>query len=84
MNGHVAMCEDIDINRSVTMNESESDNVMEAKEWFDVCLAAYLALLTEPAANVSYALRYVFLPMLKRWNSGERSEDLADKMAAVR
>ena len=54
-----------------------------AKEHLDETVAVYESLLLRPGSNVSFALNYVFAPLLKRYESGERSQDLYDEMAGV-
>jgi len=55
-------------------------NIDQAKAYFDSVLAQYLSLLGMPGVNVTFALKNVLLPLLERWNNGERSDALRDEM----
>ena len=48
----------------------------KAKSNFDVVLEQYLELLGTPGVITSFAIKNVFLPLLKRWNAGERTQEL--------
>ena len=54
-----------------------------AKVHFDQVQAQYEALQSEPGVNTSFALMYVFAPLERRFESGERTQELYDEMMSV-
>lgn len=54
-----------------------------AKHHFDETRQAYQDLEGLPGANTTVALRTVFDPLARRFNSGERTRDLYDAMRSV-
>ena len=65
------------------MDEITTEQWQKAKAHFDLTLGEYEELKDTPGVNVNFAFAFVFLPLLKRWNNGERSQDLCEKMLAV-
>ncbi len=55
----------------------------KAKAYFDQALDEYKALIGHTGVNTSLAIMLVFDPLLKRYNSGERSQELYNEMLAV-
>lgn len=55
----------------------------KAKEHFDTIRKDYQDLEGLPGVNTSLALRIVFDPLAKRYNAGERSQELYDAMMQV-
>lgn len=56
---------------------------VEAKKRFDSVRQQYLDLQGVPGVNTTLALRMFFEPLAKRYNSGERTDDLYDEMCGV-
>lgn len=55
----------------------------KAKGHFDRVVGHYEALRGMPGVNVTVALTYVFVPLLERYNAGERSAALYQEMMDV-
>lgn len=55
----------------------------KAKKHFDQVVGHYEALRGMPGVNVTVALTYVFVPLLERYNAGERSAALYQEMMDV-
>lgn len=55
----------------------------KAKKHFDRVVGHYEALRGMPGVNVTVALTYVFVPLLERYNAGERSAALYQEMMDV-
>ena len=58
-------------------------NWEEAKRHFDETYDNYLSLVGMPGVNVNFALRLVLDPLLARYNTGERTEELYNAMLGV-
>ncbi len=54
-----------------------------AKENFDKILELYKSMIGQPGVNTTLAIAMTFDPLLKRYNSGERSKELYDAMVSV-
>lgn len=54
-----------------------------AKQHLDELRKRYEDLEGQPGVNTTLALRGVFDPLAKRYNSGERTKELYDAMMAV-
>lgn len=59
-------------------------NWKKTKEYFDGVHKAYKDLRGTPGVNVDFALRHVFEPLVKRYDSGERTKKLFDEMMDVK
>ncbi len=55
----------------------------KAKARLDEVLQEYKALIGRLGVNTSFAIMLTFDPLLKRYNSGERTQELYDAMLAV-
>lgn len=55
----------------------------KAKERFDRVVSQYESLRGMPGVNVTIALTFVFVPLLERYNAGERSAALYQEMMSV-
>lgn len=55
----------------------------KAKQHFDEIRSMYQAMEGRPGVNTTMALRLTFDPLAKRYNAGERSEDLFEEMSSV-
>lgn len=55
----------------------------KAKDHFDAIRKQYQDLEGMPGVNSSLALRLVFDPLAKRYNSGQRTEALYEDMMSV-
>lgn len=58
-------------------------NFEKAKCYFDQVRERYQDLEGIAGVNTTFALRAVFDPLLKRYNSGERTEELYNAMREV-
>lgn len=56
---------------------------IEAKDHFDSHMRIYQDLLGKPGVATGPALMVTFEPLLRRYNSGERSRDLYEAMLGV-
>ena len=56
---------------------------IKAKAHFDDVRGQYQALEGMPGVNTTFALRMVFDPLAKRYNAGERTQELHDEMLEV-
>ena len=56
----------------------------KAKEHFDTIRKQYQDMEGVPGINTTLALRLSFDPLAKRYNAGERSEELYEEMMSVR
>jgi len=56
----------------------------KAKEHFDEVRKEYQELEGTVGVNTTLALRLTFDPVAKRYNSGERTQDLFDAMMSVK
>lgn len=67
------------------MNETPitADDWKKAKERFDTVRSQYQELEGVPGVNTTFALRAVFDPISKRYDSGERTKALYDEMISV-
>ena len=54
-----------------------------AKEHLDETIKAYEAHLLDPRVNVTFALNAVLNPLKRRYDSGERTQELYDAMLKV-
>ena len=61
----------------------EELNWGKAKKHFDEVKKEYQDLKNKPHVNPYFALMIVFDPLLERYDSGERTKELFDKMMAV-
>jgi hypothetical protein len=59
------------------------DEFKPAKDHFDKHRKVYQDLEGTPGINTTFALRAVFDPLVKRYNNGERTQELYDAMKAV-
>lgn len=64
--------------------EITQEQWQKAKEYFDFYLGIYLEMLGMPNVLTAPALMMTFGPLLRRYNSGERSRELYDEMMAVK
>ena len=55
-----------------------------AKKHFDEVKQQYDDLVGVQGVNVTFALTMTFYPLLKRYNEGERTEELYKEMLAVK
>ena len=55
----------------------------KAKQHFDEIRSMYQEMEGKPCVNTTMALRLTFDPLAKRYNAGERSEDLYEEMRSV-
>ena len=55
----------------------------KAKAHFDEVRKQYQDLEGKPGVNTSMALRFTFDPLARRFNSGERTQELYDEMMEV-
>ena len=55
----------------------------KAKQHFDEVKRQYLDVMNTPSVNVFPVIAFVFDPLEKRYNSGERSEELYLAMLSV-
>jgi len=55
----------------------------KAKKHFDCVYQSYLGLRDTPGVNVEFALNYVFEPMKRRFEGGERTLELYEEMNEV-
>ena len=55
----------------------------KAKDHFDAVRQQYQNLEGTPGVNTTLALRITFDPLSKRYNNGERTQELYDEMADV-
>jgi hypothetical protein len=58
-------------------------NWEEAKAHVDAAKETYLSLSKMPGANVSFVLNFVINPLLRRYESGERTDELYGEMMNV-
>lgn len=65
------------------MEENTELDWNEAKSHFDAVRQIYQDLEGLTGANTTAALRIVFDPLAKRYNAGERSAELFEKMMDV-
>ena len=65
------------------MTEENKLDWNKAKKHFDYIRQQYLDLEGVAMVNTTMALRIGFDPLAKRYNSGERTEELYEKMLAV-
>ncbi len=56
---------------------------LQAKEYFDTIRKRYQDLEGTSGVNTTLALRLTFDPLSKRFNSGERSDELYNEMLMV-
>lgn len=56
---------------------------VRAKEHFDAIMRTYTELVGTPGVAVGPALMLTFEPLLRRYNSGERTQELYDEMMGV-
>lgn len=56
----------------------------KAKEHFDAVRKQYQDLEGTPGVNTTVALRAVFDPLARRYNNGERTQELFEEMSAVK
>lgn len=54
-----------------------------AKQSFDDKRKIYQDMEGMPGVNTTMALRFVFDPLARRYNNGERTKELYDEMTAV-
>jgi hypothetical protein len=55
----------------------------KAKSRFDGVRQSYLDLDGVPGVNVAYALNLVIEPIARRYNAGERTEELYEEMMSL-
>jgi len=55
----------------------------KAKEHLDEIIARYQRFVGIPGVNTSLALTLVMYPLLRRFNSGERTQELYNEMLEV-
>jgi hypothetical protein len=55
----------------------------KAKAHFDEVRSQYQELEGMPGVNTTFALRAVFDPLARRYNGGERTQEIYDAMLAV-
>ena len=55
----------------------------KAKDHFDAVRQQYQDLEGTPGVNTTFALRITFDPLSKRYNNGERTQELYDEMMDV-
>lgn len=65
------------------MEKKQELDWTKAKNYFDRVRGRYQDLEGTPGVNTTLALRATFNPLAKRFNSGERSQDLYDEMISV-
>lgn len=63
--------------------KQEEMNWEKAKRHFDTVRKQYQDLEGMPGVNTSFALRLTFDPLAKRYNAGERTEELYEEMMSV-
>jgi hypothetical protein len=56
----------------------------KAKSHFDEARKAYQELEGVPGVNTTMALRLVFDPLARRYNTGERTKELFDEMMDIK
>lgn len=59
-------------------------NWEKAEKHFDEVRRQYKSLKGIPGVNTSFALLLIFDPLAKRYNDGERTQELYDEMMAVK
>lgn len=64
--------------------EIKEEDWKAVKKHFDSTRQQYQDLEGTPGVNTSFSLRMVFDPMSKRFNNGERTEELYNKMKGVK
>ncbi len=67
-------------NTQITLTD---EDWKKAKQRFDTIRKQYQDLDGLPGVNVTFALRIVFEPLAKRYNAGERTQELYDAMIDV-
>lgn len=60
-----------------------NDDWNKAKQRFDTIRKQYQDWDGLPGVNMTFALRIVFEPLAKRYNAGERTQELYDEMLSV-
>jgi len=60
-----------------------TDDWNKAKQRFDAIRQQYQALDGLPGVNVTFALRVALEPLARRYNAGERTQELYDAMISV-
>ena len=65
------------------MLQEKDMNWEKAKEHLDEIIARYQRLVGIPGVNTSLALTLVMYPLLRRYDNGERTQELYDEMLEV-
>jgi len=55
----------------------------QVKVYFDDILQSYKTLIGRPGVCVEYTIKYILEPLLKRYNKGERTEELYNEMMNI-
>jgi hypothetical protein len=64
-------------------NNISTEEWEKAKKHTETILEYYKELIGVPGVNTTIAITFVFEPLLRRYNSGERTQELYDEMMSV-